>query len=282
MTTLKTFIRWPGNKSKHFGKFEKYLPDYDQYDRYVEPFLGSGAVFLKIEPENWIINDLNKDNINCWKTVRDHPEYLTREIEKFGKKFKKMSKEKKEETCFEITEEKLPNMNYDKKRALNYLNMSCCSFNGMIFKNNKFVFPHLCPSIGIKKKYYFMSDTKLDNIENVSEFLNETEGKIYNTDYKDILCMTKKGDFVFLDPPYIEDHDYTFNYNEGDDYLNNAFLNELLEECNKLDDKGVMWMMTQAETKDVKKIFKNYNIKKFKVYRVSIGDYVNELVIMNY
>ena len=282
MTTLKTFIRWPGNKSKHFGKFEKFLPDYDEYDRYVEPFLGSGAVFLKIQPENWIINDLNKDNINCWKTVRDHPEYLTREIEKFGKKFKKMKpKKKKVETCKNIIEKKLPNMKYDKKRAVNYMIMKDCSFCGVILIDNKFKFPSLCPSITSKNKYFFMSDTKLDNIENVSEFLNETKGKIYNTDYKDILCMTKKGDFVFLDPPYIEDHDYTFNYNENEE-LDNNFLEDLLEECNKLDDKGVMWMMTQAETKDVKKVFKGYNIKKFKVYRVSINDYVNELVIMNY
>ena len=40
--------------------------------------------------------------------------------------------------------------------------------------------------------------------------------------------------------------------------------------------------MTQAETKEIKNIFKDYNIKKFQVYRPVNKSYVNELIIMNY
>lgn len=282
MANLKTFIRWPGNKSKHFGKIEEYFPDYDEYDRYVEPFLGSGAVFLKIKPEKWIINDLNKDNINSWKTVRDEPEYLVREITKFGKSFKPMTKKNKEKKCKKIISQ-IPNEKYNKHRAKNYMLMKDCSFNGLIFKNNEWVFPCLCASITSKNKYFFMSKTKLNNINNVSEFLceNVKKNKIYNRDYKWILNKTKDGDFVFLDPPYIEDHDYTFNYNKDED-LDNEFLEELLEQVCKLDKKGVLWLMTQADTPEVREIFEDYEINEFPVYRVSIHDYVNELVITNY
>lgn len=40
-----------------------------------------------------------------------------------------------------------------------------------------------------------------------------TNGEIYNLDYKEIFKKTKKNDFCFIDPPYIEDHDYQFTYN---------------------------------------------------------------------
>jgi DNA adenine methylase len=111
--------------------------------------------------------------------------------------------------------------------------------------------------------------------------LNYTKGLILNKDYKEILKKTKKGDFVFLDPPYVEDHDYRFNYNK-DEKLNNKFIYELYKEIKKLDNKGVKWMMTQADTKEIKDIFKDYNIKKFKVYRHITKSYVYELILMNY
>ena len=49
---------------------------------------------------------------------------------------------------------------------------------------------------------------------------------------------------------------------------NNDFLIELYNECKKLDEKNVKWMMTQKDNKNIRDIFKEYNIKKYKVYRI--------------
>lgn len=84
-----------------------------------------------------------------------------------------------------------------------------------------------------------------------------------------------------MDPPYIEDHDYQFNYNK-DEVLDNNFILELYKECKKLDKKNVKWLMTQANTKQIRKIFKEYKIKTFDVYRANKKEYVKELVIFNY
>ena len=59
---MKTFIKWSGNKSKHINKFKEYIPK--EFNTYIEPFIGSGALLLHLEPKKWIINDLNKDLIN--------------------------------------------------------------------------------------------------------------------------------------------------------------------------------------------------------------------------
>ena len=104
---MKTFIKWSGNKSKHINKFEKYLPNELYEDNwkgtYIEPFVGSGALLLYLEPENWIINDLNKDLINIWKNVKENPDIIIKEFKKFGERFIKLSKEEELNLCKEIT-----------------------------------------------------------------------------------------------------------------------------------------------------------------------------------
>lgn len=89
---------------------------------------------------------------------------------------------------------------------------------------------------------------------------------------------TKQGDFVFLDPPYIEEHNYNFNYNKSEQ-LNNKFIHKLYDEVVKLDKKDVKWLMTQANTTEVRDIFKNYRIIEYEVYRALSHSYIYELLI---
>ena len=126
----------------------------------------------------------------------------------------------------------------------------------------------------------FLEDNYYNNLIDVNNFMNETKGKIYNKDYISILEKAKKGDFVFLDPPYIEELSYTFNYNKNE-ILDNTFLKKLLVQVKKLDSKDVKWLMTQADTDEIKTLFKNYTIKKMKVYRGGKKKFVNELIIFN-
>lgn len=274
----KTFIRWMGNKSKHLKYIIPYIPT--DYDTYIEPFIGSGAVFLKLQPNKWIINDLNKDLINCWLSIKNNPEKIIELFEIFGQDFKKLSNNNKLLYCRQITENlnKLP---YDILRATLYMLMKYCVYMGQIYVQNKFYFNSLDLNIITNNSLQFTSEKIQDNFISVNKYLNLTFGKIYNKDYKEILRKVKKGDFVFLDPPYIEEHNYKFNYNKNEN-LNNNFLNELLLELKKLDKKGIKWLMTQADTKEIKNIFKDYKIIKYPVYRACNKSYVNELIIKNY
>ena len=191
-----------------------------------------------------------------------------------------MSNDNKKKWCKEITNE-IEHQSYDIQRAIDYMLMSFCSYMGFLFVNNKFNFQGLDMNIYINNTYSFLNDNYYNNILDVSDFLNNSSGKIYNKDYKKILSKAKEGDFVFLDPPYIEKHDYRFNYNK-DEVLNEDFIKELYKELKELDKRKVKWLMTQADTKEIKKIFKEFKIKKFEVYRPQAKEYKNELLIMNY
>ena len=281
---MKTFIRWQGNKSKHISKIEKYLPDNlysdDYKGTYIEPFIGSGALFLKLQPRKWIINDLNKDIINIWNSIKNNNKDIIKIFTKFGIKFKKLSNKDKIKLCKEITS-KIDSMPYDTNRASTYMLMKFCSYMGNILLNNKFRFPSLDLNIFVNNTYSFLKLNYYDNINQVSDFLNNTKGKIFNKSYEQILDKAKQGDFVFLDPPYIEKKKYQFNYNKNE-VLDELFIHNLYKQVKILDSKQVKWLMTQADTKEIKQIFKKYTIKKIKVYRISSKSYVNELLIMNY
>jgi DNA adenine methylase len=275
---MKTFIRWQGNKSKHINKFIKYIPEFT--GTYIEPFLGSGALFLKLQPKKWIINDLNRDLINAWTSVRDNPKEIIRIFKAFEKEFKPLNVEDKKEYCQKITLN-IESIEYNIKRAAIYMLMLYCSHMPNIIRNDNFYFPGLDMSIYIRNNYPFLKPTYYSNLVEVSTFINNSKGKIYNKSYEQVLDKAKKGDFVFLDPPYIEECEYQFNYNK-DEVLDNTFLKTLYQQVKLLDKKGVKWLMTQADTKDIKRLFKEYTIKKMKVYRMGKKEYVNELIIMNY
>ena len=101
--------------------------------------------------------------------------------------------------------------------------MKYCVFMGNILVHGKFYFPSLDIKVSIEDDYPFLKETYYTKITKASEFLKN--GEIYNNDYIEILQKAKSGDFIFLDPPYIEEHDYKFNYNKGE-VLDQNFLNE--------------------------------------------------------
>jgi DNA adenine methylase len=274
---MKTFIRWKGNKTAHINKFIEFIPEIT--GTYIEPFLGSGALLLKLEPKKWIINDINKDLFYVWKCVKNNPQDIIDGFKKFGLKFKKLSNTDKINYCKENTL-KIETLPYSTKRTIQYLLMKFCSFTGDIIVNNKFVFAGLDQNIYIKNYYPFLSNGTFENLLQVSSFLNKS-GKIYNKSYESILELAKENDFVFLDPPYIEERIYRFNYNKGE-ILNKNFITDLKIQIEKLDKKNVKWLMTQADTKEIRNIFKKYTIKTFPVYRMSSKSYTNELIIFNY
>ena len=273
---LKTFIKWSGNKSKNLKYIIPHIPK--EYNTYIEPFVGSGALLLNLQPNKWIINDINKDLINIWKYVQNDPNEIINNFKKFGKEIKTLSNENKIKYCKALTDtlNKLP---YDIYRASIYMLLKYCSFTGNIIVNNEYFFHNLDMNIYINNRYYFLEDNNYNNLLNVSKYINIEKGIIYNEDYKFVLDISKKGDFIFIDPPYTE-KDYQFNYNKYEN-LNNNFLIELRKQLKKLDKKGVKWLMTQSESEDVYNLFKEYDIIKFPVYRAFKKEYVNEIIIKN-
>lgn len=73
MSAVSTLIKWPGGKTREIKYIEHMIP---QYDRYIEPFFGGGAMFFYLKPQAAIINDISRDLIDFYTLVKGQDQEL--------------------------------------------------------------------------------------------------------------------------------------------------------------------------------------------------------------
>lgn len=82
---MKTILKWPGGKEKELPVIRKYSPTYS--GRFIEPFVGGGAVFFDTNTERCCINDKSTELINLYTCIKEENEdlikYLQLEINEF-------------------------------------------------------------------------------------------------------------------------------------------------------------------------------------------------------
>jgi DNA adenine methylase len=65
---MRTILKWPGGKEKELPVIREHIPAY--LGRYVEPFVGGGAVFFDVNTPNCCINDRSHELINLYRCVQ--------------------------------------------------------------------------------------------------------------------------------------------------------------------------------------------------------------------
>lgn len=239
-------VKWVGGKRQLMFELLKNMPE--NYNRYFEPFIGGGALFFELQPDNAYISDLNEELINLYKVVRDNVEELITDLQKHD-----ISKEYFIEIRnIDRTEEYKNWSNVKKASRFIYLNRTC--FNGMYRVNSKGEFN---VPFGYYKNPRILDE---NNLINCSNLFQRTE--IRHADFSEILKKVKKGDFVYFDPPYVplsETSSFTSYTKDGFD-LDMQF--KLRDVCDELDSIGVKFLLSNSDTKLVSELYENYNIKK--------------------
>ena len=239
-------VKWVGGKRQLMFELLKNMPE--NYNRYFEPFIGGGALFFELQPDNAYISDMNEELINLYKVVRDNVDELITNLQKHD-----ISKEYfMEIRNIDRTEEYKSWSDVKKASRFIYLNRTC--FNGMYRVNSKGEFN---VPFGHYKNPRILDE---NNLINCSNLLQRTE--IKHADFSEILKKVKKGDFVYFDPPYVplsETSSFTSYTKDGFD-IDMQF--KLREVCDELDSMGVKFLLSNSDTKLVNELYENYNIKK--------------------
>src|SRR5688572_23219196 len=66
---MTPFLKWAGGKRWFVANYADLLPK--KFNRYIEPFLGSGSVFFCLKPKRALLGDLNADLITAYQGIRD-------------------------------------------------------------------------------------------------------------------------------------------------------------------------------------------------------------------
>lgn len=239
-------VKWVGGKRQLMFELLKNTPE--NYNRYFEPFIGGGALFFELQPDNAYISDMNEELINLYQVIRDNVDELVADLQKHD-----ITKEYfMEIRNIDRTEEYENWSDIQKASRFIYLNRTC--FNGMYRVNSKGEFN---VPFGHYKNPRILDE---NNLINCSKLLQRTE--IKHADFSEILKKVKKDDFVYLDPPYVplsETSSFTSYTKDGFD-MDMQF--KLRDVCDELDTMGVKFLLSNSDTKLVNELYENYNIKK--------------------
>ena len=240
------FVKWVGGKRQLMFELLKNMPQ--NYNRYFEPFIGGGALFFELQPDNAYISDMNEELINLYQVVRDNVDELITNLQKHN-----ISKEYfMEIRNIDRTNDYRNWSDVQKASRFIYLNRTC--FNGMYRVNSKGEFN---VPFGHYKNPRILDENNLINCSNLLQGI-----EIKHADFSEILKKVKKGDFVYFDPPYVplsETSSFTSYTKDGFD-IDMQF--KLRDVCDELDSMRVKFMLSNSDTNLVNELYANYEIKK--------------------
>ncbi len=293
----KPFVKWAGGKTQLLEDFEKYYPlqlRRGSIKRYIEPFVGGGAVLFDILQKYNIseafIFDINEELINAYKAIKYCVDDLIGELDKLETKYINIDCSCRKEMYYEVRDSynsiklKDNHLGIMKAAYLIFLNRTC--FNGLYRVNQSGAFNVPIGSYKNPK----ICDRK--NLRAVSSLLQRVN--IYSGDYSDSVKYIGKDSFVYFDPPYrplSTSSNFTtysrFDFNDGEQI-------RLSEFFKTMDRTGAKLMLSNSDPKNVnpndnffEEHFCVYNIYRLKAKRIinSNGNgrgLISEILITNY
>lgn len=228
------FLKWAGGKRWFVQRYRHLLPN--QYNRYFEPFLGSGVVYFTLLPEEAILNDANKELIETYRGIKSRWKKIYNLLEEHDQFHNKEYYYKVRSTKYDLLEERAARMIY--------LNRTC--FNGIYRVNLKGEFN---VPIGTKTKVIL----ETDDFSKLSKVLKNA--KILNKDFEKVIDQAQMNDFLFVDPPYTVRHNQNgfIKYNEvlfsWDDQI------RLAKSLIRARNRGVKILMTNASHQSIRELY---------------------------
>ena len=74
----KPFVKWAGGKRQLINILLANLPS--EYNTYIEPFVGGGALLFEVLPQKAIINDINFELINTYRVIKHYVDELIKDL----------------------------------------------------------------------------------------------------------------------------------------------------------------------------------------------------------
>lgn len=274
---LKTPLRYPGGKSKATKTLAPWFPE--NFKEYREPFIGGGSVAIYATQAYpnvpvWI-NDLYVPLYNFWVQLRDHGEDLSVLLNAIKTKVSnyetQSDKDQAHKELFNQTKGDI-NTQDGLDRAASFFILNKCSFSGLT-ENSTF-----SPTAS-RSNFSFVG---IEKLKEYSQLIKNW--KITNLDYSEVMNVSGKDVFVFLDPPYdIKD----FLYGK-DREMHKSFDHEIFAE--KVYECPHKFMITYNLNDRLIEMYKHYHLREWKIrysmaHRGEKGTAENvktELLVTNY
>ncbi len=263
---MMSFLRWAGSKRQLLPILTEIIGD--DFDRYVEPFAGSACLFFELLPEKALLGDTNAELMHTYVELKYRVEDVIDQLIRWGKSKKRY---------FELRAldpKSLPSA----MRAARFIYLNRYCFNGLYRTNlaGQFNVPY-----GGKRSGKMPT---AEMLRLASQAL--TKAELITADFKTSLQRVRRGDFVYLDPPYV----YAERRDRGEygaDCFSCADLVSLSRILRQLHEKGALFLLSYLDCQDIGRYLSEWEVTRIPVRRqiasfVSKRTIVNELLVSNY
>ena len=277
---VRPFLKWAGGKRQLLPEIVKYVPKMTSKHTYYEPFIGGGALLFELQPPKAVINDTNKELINCYKVIKDSLDELMEELSK--DKYSNSETSYYEMRDLDRSMKKYASLSEVEKAArIIYLNKTC--YNGLFRVNSQGQFN---VPFGRYKNPNFLDDAVL---RAVNKYLNGNNIRLLNQDFAEAVKDAKRGDFVYFDPPY-DPVSETASFTGYDvNGFNRDEQERLKKEFDALHKRGCKVMLSNSCTDFILDLYNDYQDTIIKVRATrSINSnalkrgMVEEVLVLNY
>jgi DNA adenine methylase len=196
-------LKWAGGKRQLLPVIRQYVPP--KFNRYFEPFIGGGAVLFDLQPSKAVVNDANPELINLYRIIKTQPERLIEDLKKHQNTesyYYSLRAQDREAGFQELSD-------VERASRILFLNRTC--YNGLFRVNSQGQFN---VPFGSYANPLIVDEAVL---QAVSRYLNQAQVELMTGDFEAALSDAKKGDFVYLDPPYdpLSDTSSFTGYSQG-------------------------------------------------------------------
>jgi DNA adenine methylase len=249
-TSIKPFLRWAGSKRQLLPVLSSYWSD--DFEGYLEPFLGSGSLFFHLHPKRAILGDINSDLIATYEQVKDNLEEVLCELSRMPRDESEYYRVRFMGTSSLTTPQ----------RAARFIYLNHFAFNGLYRTNRrgKFNVPY-----GGEKSGNF------PNRELLAACGRALQGTLLIAgDFEVVLSQARAGDFVYLDPPYSVKARRVFNEYDPSSFGTHD-LERLRHWLDKLTKDGVEFLMNYATCAEAELLMDGHTAREVKVRRNIAG-----------
>ena len=297
MKEVRPIVKWAGGKGSLIPQLKNFYPfelENETINKYVEPFIGGGAVLINIlqkyEVKEVYAFDINIDLINCYNVIKNNVDELINKLDKMEKDFIILEQDDRQKYFYEIRKEynsyRIDKNEQSVKRASEFIFLNRTCFNGLYRVNKSGEFNVPCG------KYKNPTICDADNLRNLSYLIRNVVFQY--GDYTKSEQYVDNNTFVYFDPPYrpLSVSSGFTSYTKED--FNDDNQKELATYYRKLNEKKAKLMLSNSNPKNTNKddtffeeIYKGFNINEVSAKRMINANAkgrgaISELLITNY
>ncbi len=252
---VRPFLKWAGNKFRIIDKVRNKLPRDASHQRLVEPFVGSGALFLNSDYDAYLLSDNNPDLINLYTILRDDGlDFIDSLRPYFDGSHNNEAKYYEHREAFNMDGPANPYL-----RAALFIYLNRHGFNGLCRYNAKGRFN---VPFGRYKRPYFPRDEML-------AFHRQAQRAEFVTQcFSETMSASRAGDVIYCDPPYVplsSSANFT-SYSAGGFSMEQQ--RQLAELARANADNGVPVLVSNHSTDESRRLYRDAGADSFSYFSV--------------